>query len=119
MISLYTWNLCCFCPSWGLFRGVMPLAILPDNQLRDKLKAVFEEVTPFDVEERLKEIQVPTLVVGGRHDVIVPVEESIAIYKGIQNSNLLLLEHSGHGPEGADEDRFSDTVLHFLSELKT
>jgi proline iminopeptidase len=105
--------------AWGFFRGDLPLAILPGNQLHDRLKAAFEEVVLFDVEDQLTEIQVPTLVVGGRHDPIVPVEESLAVHKRIPNSNLLVLEHSGHGAEGADEAIFRDTVLDFLSELTT
>jgi proline iminopeptidase len=92
---------------------------MPGNQLHDRLKAAFEEVTLFDVEDRLKEIQVPTLVVGGRHDPIVPVEESIAVHERIPSSSLLVLEQSGHGAQGADEAIFRDTVLRFLSQLTT
>jgi pimeloyl-ACP methyl ester carboxylesterase len=105
--------------AWGFFRGDMPLAIMPGNQLHDRLKAAFEEVVLFDVEDRLKEIQVPTLVVGGRHDPIVPVEESIAVHESIPNSSLLVLEHSGHGAQGEDEAIFKDTALRFLSQLTT
>jgi proline iminopeptidase len=101
--------------AWGFFRGDMPLAIMPGNQLHDRLKAAFEEATLFDVEDRLKEIQVPTLVIGGRHDPIVPVEESIAVHERIPSSSLLVLEHSGHGAQGADEAIFRDTVLGIVS----
>jgi pimeloyl-ACP methyl ester carboxylesterase len=90
---------------------------MPGDQLHDRLKAAFEEGPLFDVEDRLKEIQIPTLVVGGRLDPIVPLEESIAIHECIPNSSLLVLEHSGHGAEGADEAIFRDTVLDFLSQL--
>ena len=75
----------------------------------------FEEATLFDVEDRLKEIQVPTLVIGGRHDPIVPVEESIAVHERIPGSSLLVLEQSGHGAQGADEAIFRDTVLGIVS----
>jgi pimeloyl-ACP methyl ester carboxylesterase len=105
--------------AWGFFRGDMPLAIMPGNQLHDRLKAAFEEVALFfDVEDRLKEIQAPTLVVGGRHDPIVPVEESIAVHESIPSSRLLVLEHSGHGAEGADVEVFHAAALRFLSQLQ-
>jgi proline iminopeptidase len=103
--------------AWGFFRGDTPLAIMPGDQLPDRLKAAFEEAVLFEVEDRLKEIQVPTLVVAGRQDPIVPVEESIAIHESIPNSSLLVLEHSGHGAEGADEAIFRDKLLRFLSDL--
>jgi proline iminopeptidase len=104
--------------AWGFFRGDAPLVIMPGDQLHGRLKAAFEEAVLFDVENRLKEIQAPTLVVGGRNDPIVPVEESIAIHECVPNSSLLVLEHSGHGAEGADEGIFRDTVLGFLLQLK-
>lgn len=105
--------------AWGFFRGDIPLAIMPGDQLHDRLKAAFEEATLFDVEERLKKVQVPTLVVGGRNDPVVPLEESIAVHECIPNSSLLVLENSGHGAEGEDEEIFRGRVLRFLSELKT
>ena len=90
---------------------------MPGSELHDRLKAAFEEAALFDVEDRLKEIQVPTLIVGGRNDQIVPLEENIAIHETIPGARLLVLEHSGHGAEGADEAIFRETVLRFLSEL--
>jgi proline iminopeptidase len=103
--------------AWGLFCDDKPLAIMPGSELHDRLKAAFEEAALFDVEDRLKEIQVPTLIVGGRNDQIVPLEENIAIHETIPGARLLVLEHSGHGAEGADEAIFRETVLRFLSEL--
>ena len=103
--------------AWGFFRDDMPLVIMPGDELHDRLKAAFEEATLFDIQERLKEIQAPTLVVGGRHDPLVPVEESIALHESIPGSSLLVLAHSGHGAQGDDEAIFRDTVLHFLSQL--
>ncbi len=105
--------------AWGFFRGDISLIIMPGNQLHDRRKAAFEEAVLFDVEDRLKEIRVPTLIVGGRNDSMIPLEESIAVHESIPNSSLLVLENSGHGAEGADEDIFRDTVLSFLSKLTT
>jgi proline iminopeptidase len=103
--------------AWGFFRGDAPVAIMPGSQLHDRLKAAFEEAVLFEVADQLKEIQVPTLVVGGRHDPIVPVEEIIAVHESIPNSSLLVLEHSGHGAGGADVPIFNNAVLNFLSQL--
>jgi pimeloyl-ACP methyl ester carboxylesterase len=91
---------------------------LPGDRFHDRIKAAFEEATLFDVEDRLQEIRAPTLVIGGCNDPIVPLEESMAFHKGIPDSSMLVLEHSGHGAEGADEAIFRDTVLRFLSQLK-
>lgn len=105
--------------AWGFFRDEIPIAILPVSQLSSRVKAVFEESLLFDVEDQLEKIQVPTLVVGGRHDKIIPIEESITIHEGIPKSRLLVLENSGHDVESADEEIFRDTVIHFLASLST
>ena len=103
--------------AWGFFHGDIPLALMPGKKLHDRLKAAFEEVALFDVDDRLNEIQVPTLVIGGRHDPIVPIEESIGIHKNIPNSSLLVLENSKHGAEGEDVAIFEDAVRRFFSKL--
>ena len=103
--------------AWGFFHGDIPLALMPGKKLNDRLKAAFEEVALCDVDDRLNEIQVSTLVTGGRHDPIVPAEESIGIHKNIPNSSLLVLENSKHGAEGEDVAIFEDAVRRFFSKL--
>ncbi|MBV9802657.1 MAG: alpha/beta fold hydrolase [Solirubrobacterales bacterium] len=45
---------------------------------------------------RLDRIRAPTLVVHGRHDRMIPVENAELMAKRIPRAELRILEHSGH-----------------------
>jgi proline iminopeptidase len=110
------------------FMTIAPLydAKLDESAVRERFKsAIFraethnqafsQNVPNFDLTGRLHEIQVPTLVVVGRHDWITPVEASEEIAAGIPNSELVIFENSGHSPQLEESDRFVATVRSFLA----
>jgi pimeloyl-ACP methyl ester carboxylesterase len=47
---------------------------------------------------RLSEIQVPTLIVWGRHDQLIDVSVVDELRRGIQDSVAVIFEHVGHVP---------------------
>ena len=52
--------------------------------------------------ERLKEIKVPTLVLHGEDDGLIPHPHAVALSKEIPDAKLLVLKEVGHGvPERA------------------
>lgn len=76
--------------------------------------AFSQNIPQFDLTDRLKEIQVPTLIIVGRHDWITPVESSEEIAAGIPNSELVIFENSGHSPQLEENEKFIATVREFL-----
>ena len=70
----------------------------------------------YDLRSRLHEIQIPTLVVVGRHDWITPVSASEEIAAGIPNSELVIFENSGHSPQLEENNHFITTVRNFLAQ---
>jgi proline iminopeptidase len=103
---------------WSLAQGDRPLLMSPGEEPHPHYRTHLEEVIHYDVSGQLHEIRVPALVVCGRRDPIVAVPELCAeIHQGIPNSELLVLEHSGHGVDAADTDPFRETVLRFLAGL--
>ncbi len=60
-------------------------------QLMECLEAV-------DVERRLSEISLPTLIIHGSRDVITPVAASENLAARIPNSRLVIIEGAGHVP---------------------
>jgi pimeloyl-ACP methyl ester carboxylesterase len=63
--------------------------------------------------EKLSRIKVPTLVIHGTEDVLVPVENGRSVAKAIPGARLLELEHMGHNlPE-----RVWPQVLDAIAEL--
>jgi pimeloyl-ACP methyl ester carboxylesterase len=67
-----------------------------------------------DLLGRLKEL--PTLIVWGRQDAIVPLSAGQAYHEAIEGSRLAVLEDSGHRPEVEKSAEFIELVHQFLSE---
>jgi len=75
---------------------------------------VMNELNRYNVTERLKEISVPTLIIGGTHDVHVSPQWSEFMAGKISNSRLVMMEHSGHFPWLDEPDLFFETILRFI-----
>lgn len=71
----------------------------------------------FDLVDRLHTIQVPTLVLVGRHDWITPLEASQEIAQHVPNSRLVIFERSGHSPQIEEREKFLSEVRAFLKSL--
>ncbi len=68
----------------------------------------------FLVRDKLHAIDVPTLVLVGRHDFICSPVQAKVIHEGIQASTLVIFENSGHLPWIEEPDLFFSTVKNFL-----
>ena len=64
-----------------------------------------------DFKERLAEIKVPALVIGGAEDYFYPIRETA---EGIPNAKLILYEGLGH--DAIMKRQFNEDVLAFLTE---
>lgn len=66
------------------------------------------------VGERLKAIAIPTLVVWGGNDEIVPLEQGRAYAAGIAGAKLVIVPECGHGPSIEKPKEFLAAALPFL-----
>ena len=62
----------------------------------------------------LATIDVPTLVVSGADDTLVPPAESVAMSKAIRGARLVLVPGAGHLPNFEAPDAFNEAVRAFL-----
>lgn len=69
----------------------------------------------YDTRERLKEITVPTMVVWGNQDRLVPVAAAYAYERRIPSSELNLIEDAGHMVQMERPGRFNRTLEDFVS----
>jgi pimeloyl-ACP methyl ester carboxylesterase len=76
---------------------------------------VQESLIEADVEDRLHEIKMPTLVVRGAHDTGRTSDHAEALLRGIGGSRLVLMEDSGHSPMLETPDEFDAALHHFLA----
>lgn len=71
----------------------------------------------WDATPRLHEIQVPTLVTCGRHD-LAPPAAAAALYRGIPGSDWVVLEHSAHVPHLEEPQRYLEVLDGFLEKAE-
>jgi len=69
----------------------------------------------WDVRARLGEIDVPTLVVRGRHDMCTDAVAATLMH-GLRHAREVVLEHSSHTPVLEEPDRYLELLGAFLRE---
>jgi proline-specific peptidase len=70
----------------------------------------------WDVRDRLGEIDVPTLVICGRHDEATPAIAQTLV-DGIPGAELHIFEHSSHLPHAEEPEAFRAVVDDFLERV--
>ena len=69
-----------------------------------------------DIRDRLEEIGVPTLIVWGRNDRVVPIPAAFSYKKRIgDNAELIIFDECGHVPQIERPVRFNRVVEKFLT----
>ncbi len=76
-----------------------------------------EAAAGFDTYERLPLIKVPTLVLAGTCDQLIPPENSGILASRIPNAELMLFEGAGHGYLWEAEEQANHAVRDFLKRL--
>jgi pimeloyl-ACP methyl ester carboxylesterase len=71
----------------------------------------------WDVIDRLREIEVPTLITSGRHDECTPALVE-PLHEGIRGSEWVLFEQSAHMPYLEEPERYLATVGAFLERVE-
>jgi pimeloyl-ACP methyl ester carboxylesterase len=69
----------------------------------------------YDTRHRLPEIEIPTLVVWGLNDHVVPVEAAIGYHRLVPESRLELFERTGHVPQMERPMRFNALLDSFIA----
>ncbi len=67
------------------------------------------------ITDRLSNIVVPTLLIWGKHDTMIPVKYANDFVSSIKNSQLEIMENCGHTPHIEEPVKFSQIVLNFLN----
>ena len=71
----------------------------------------------WDVSNRLSEINIPTLVIRGRHDMCTD-RIAAALVNGIRNSQEVVLENSSHTPVLEETDKYLEAISNFMREAE-
>lgn len=71
--------------------------------------------TDFDY-SKVKDIEVPTLIIWGKEDKWIPVSDAYKFHKDIKNSKLVILGGCGHAPQEEMPDKVSELIKEFIEE---
>jgi len=71
----------------------------------------------FDVSSRLDKINIPTLIVSGAEDKMMPVKYSEFLRDGIVNSHFHLVDNAGHMVMAEQPDIVADLLKPFIDNL--
>ena len=66
--------------------------------------------------ERLSRIIVPTLLIWGKHDSLIPIKYSTEFLSAIRNSQFVQMDDCGHTPYAEEPEKFAQIVLKFLNQ---
>jgi pimeloyl-ACP methyl ester carboxylesterase len=72
---------------------------------------------PVNLAEQLDQISVPTLVISGDDDRIVPLENSLRLAEDIPGASLAVLENCGHVPQEECPTAFMLALINFITDL--
>jgi pimeloyl-ACP methyl ester carboxylesterase len=90
------------------------LALNWDKGLFELLRAP----TPKSISMHLKEMNVPTLVISGDSDKIVPLQYSEELSKELPNASLVIVPNCGHLPHEERPQLFLDAIIPFIQSQK-
>ena len=62
----------------------------------------------------LPRIHVPTLIIHGLHDKVIPFKQAQEVNQLIKNSQLVPFQYSGHGPFWEERDKFNKLLVQFV-----
>lgn len=96
--------------------GGYPLLLVADV-IRPRPRVLWQaarEMVSSDFREELAAIQVPTLIIWGEHDLLLPFSLGLELHKALPHARFIGLPNCGHRPPLSQPALFSQLVLDFL-----
>lgn len=82
-----------------------------------KMRKTFKNIVRENLIPYLSQIRVPTLLLWGEEDKIIPVSSAQKLQKLIKNSKLEIIDNARHGVPWTHPKEFADEVEKFLNEV--
>jgi len=83
----------------------------------DLEKKIFEQIRADRVEDRIKGMATPSLIVWGREDRAIDVATADVLHGLLPNSQVVVLDGIGHLPMLEAVERSADDYLRFRASL--
>ncbi len=66
----------------------------------------------------LPQIKVPTLIIGGQYDTVIPVWVQLLMHKQIRHSEFVIFKNTGHIAKLEAKEEFNEVLRNFLNKHK-
>lgn len=99
--------------SWYYYRVGARDYYRAEGVMRDTFKRIVRE----ELATSMEKVRVPTLLVWGKDDIIVPVSIAKRMKTIIANAGLIVLPNSGHGVSYKNPKAFCDAILPWIGAL--
>jgi pimeloyl-ACP methyl ester carboxylesterase len=83
---------------------------------RPGLVPAVQGLVGYDILDRLEEVEVPTLIVWGRNDRVVPAQDAAGYAQRLRNSRTVIFDETGHVPQLERPVRFNRVLETFLAD---
>jgi pimeloyl-ACP methyl ester carboxylesterase len=83
---------------------------------KDGFDAALRACLDYDFRDRLPDVKVPTLIVWGEKDSIIPVRDADEFERLIEDSRKVVMKDTGHIPMAERPQAFNDVLVDFLAE---
>jgi pimeloyl-ACP methyl ester carboxylesterase len=100
-------------PDQELLREAFYDQIIQANQTG--YRSTIKSFVRFNLTKRLSEIQIPTLVVTGDKDSVVPPKTQIELVEKIPNAHQIVINNAGHAVTVEKPKEFNQAMLEFLN----
>ena len=94
------------------------LASMGEGDWADRVRSFVRAATGLSraqVRARLSEFQLPTLIVWGERDRVLPLRHGRQLHAGLKGSRLVTFPRTGHCPQIERPERFMEVLEEFLS----
>lgn len=92
--------------------------LIARNDRRSYTQVLAEALPRFDAGDRVESIRVPTLVIVGAFDRVIPPDGGRELARRIPGAELVTLERSGHIGYAEEPEQFNRAVLQFLDQVE-
>jgi pimeloyl-ACP methyl ester carboxylesterase len=92
----------------------MPLEQPGGKEAFLELLQMFDNKLLEKMQESFHRIKVPTLIIWGDHDRLIPVAHATLFHQEIPNAELMIIKDCGHIPQEEEPDLVNSRLLDFL-----
>jgi pimeloyl-ACP methyl ester carboxylesterase len=96
-------------------RRELLLEIFQNGAGRPGFLPALQGLLGYDILDQLTEVEVPTLIVWGRNDHVVPPQDAIGFAQRLRNSHTVIFDDTGHLPQLERPTRFNRVLETFLA----